>query len=162
MDERKTEVRIQFTDVPGGIFPEVSRNELVIRVQPNEAVYMKMMNKRPGLGMEPVISELDLSYKTRYQDAQIPEAYEALILDVLNGDRSNFVRDDELEAAWRIFTPILHELEEKSETRPNLEYYSYGSRGPASLTDFVGRYGFVRHRQEYNWSPVGAKSGNKL
>lgn len=65
LDEQKAEVRIQFDDVPGvPLFPDTARNELVIRVQPNEAVYMKLMNKRPGLGMQTTISELDLSYNT--------------------------------------------------------------------------------------------------
>jgi glucose-6-phosphate 1-dehydrogenase len=60
MNEKKTEIRIQFEDVPGSIFPGLSRNELVIRVQPDEAVYMKVMNKEPGLSNKPVVSELDL------------------------------------------------------------------------------------------------------
>lgn len=70
----------------------MSRNEIVIRVQPNEAVYMKVMNKQPGLMNEPIISELDLSYKARFGDIYVPDAYEVLLLDFLNGDRANFVR----------------------------------------------------------------------
>ena len=69
MNERKAEIRIQFRDVPGDIFGEgaTKRNELVVRVQPNEAVYCKMMTKSPGMGVDPVETELDLSYKTRYK-----------------------------------------------------------------------------------------------
>ena len=73
MNERKAEVRVQFRDVPGDIFNtgEVQRNELVIRVQPGEAVYMKMMTKKPGMEFGCVESELDLSYGSRYKDVII-------------------------------------------------------------------------------------------
>ena len=69
LNERKAEVRIQFRDVPGDIFRpgQIQRNELVIRVQPGEAVYMKMMTKRPGMTFDCEESELDLSYSTRYK-----------------------------------------------------------------------------------------------
>ncbi len=68
MNERKTEVRIQFRDVVGDIFAEGSckRNELVVRVQPNEAVYIKLMTKRPGMGFDIEETELDLTYNARY------------------------------------------------------------------------------------------------
>lgn len=116
---------------------------------------MKLMNKKPGLEMETTISELDLTYSLRYGDSPIPDAYEALILDVLKGDQSNFVRDDELEAAWKIFTPLLHRIDGEKIVP---EKYAYGSRGP-DVTEFMSRHGFVRHRQEYIWSPIGS---NKL
>lgn len=160
MEEQKAEVRVQFDDVPGNLFRNAARNELVIRVQPNESVYMKLMNKKPGLLMDTTISELDLSYNLRYTDAHIPDAYEALILDALRGNGSNFVRSDELEASWRIFTPVLHQLDGTS-VKP--EYYTYGSRGPASSSMFIKKYGFVRHEQEYVWSPATpTKSSNPL
>lgn len=147
LNEQKAEVRIQFKDVAGNIYNDITRNELVIRVQPKEAVYMKMMNKKPGLSNETVISELDLSYGKRYSDVKIPDAYESLILDCLRGDKSNFVRDDELEQAWGIFTPLLHELE-KSGKKP--EQYAFGTRGPASLNQFVENAGYSRH-EHYVW-----------
>lgn len=68
LNERKAEVRIQFNDVPGDIFlGKTKRNELVIRVQPGEAVYLKMMNKTPGMAFEMEESELDLTYGSRYR-----------------------------------------------------------------------------------------------
>ncbi|KAI8825792.1 glucose-6-phosphate dehydrogenase [Fimicolochytrium jonesii] len=149
LDAQKTEVRIQFQDVPGNIYPGVARNELVVRVQPEEAVYMKFNNKQPGLSSTAITSELDLSYSRRYQDVKIPDAYESLILDVIKGDKANFVRDDELDAAWKIFTPLLHKIEGEK-IKPEL--YPFGSRGPASLSKFVEKYGFKRDA-EYNWSP---------
>lgn len=61
-------MRLQFSDVPGDIFDEnCQRNELVVRVQPDEAIYLKMMTKRPGIYFSPEETELDLTYKSRYK-----------------------------------------------------------------------------------------------
>ena len=95
-------MRIQFKDVTQGIFKDVSRNELVLRIQPSEAVYLKMNTKKPGLYTRAMPTEMDLTYKRRFGDNKIPEAYEALILDALKGDHSNFVRHDELDHAWKV------------------------------------------------------------
>lgn len=158
MNEQKTEIRIQFKDVTSGIFKDIPRNELVIRVQPNESVYIKMNSKLPGLSMQTVVTELDLTYRRRFSDLKIPEAYESLILDALKGDHSNFVRNDELDASWRIFTPLLHYLDTNEEITP-MEYpYGIilsnstcrsphtdsraGSRGPRVLDDFTSSYGY--------------------
>ncbi|VEL11309.1 unnamed protein product [Protopolystoma xenopodis] len=113
LNNRKAEVRVQFKDVIIDIFEEgeVQRNELVIRVQPDEAVYMKMMTKRPGMSFKPEETELDLTYTRRYQHIKLPDAYERLLLDVFCGSQTNFVRADELQEAWRILTPVLSELE---------------------------------------------------
>ena len=68
LNERKAEVRIQFKDVPGDIYGgQIYRNELVIRVQPGEAVYLKMMTKKPGMSFDVEETELDLSYGSRYK-----------------------------------------------------------------------------------------------
>ncbi|EGG11567.1 uncharacterized protein MELLADRAFT_74091 [Melampsora larici-populina 98AG31] len=147
LNEQKTEIRIQYKDVTQGIFKDIARNELVIRVQPGEAVYMKMNAKAPGLAMKTVPTEMDLTYKRRFSDLKIPEAYEALILDAIKGDRSNFVRDDELDIAWKIFTPLLHYIDEQ---KPKPESYEYGSRGPATLDDFITKHvGYKRFTQGY-------------
>jgi glucose-6-phosphate 1-dehydrogenase len=102
LNEAKVEVRIQFKDVTQGIFKDIARNELVIRIQPSEAVYLKLNAKTPGLYTRAIPTEMDLTYKRRFTDAKIPEAYEALILDALRGDHSNFVRHDELDIAWKV------------------------------------------------------------
>jgi glucose-6-phosphate 1-dehydrogenase len=102
LNESKVEVRIQFKDVAQGIFKDIARNELVIRIQPAEAIYLKMNTKLPGLYTRAMPTEMDLTYKRRFTDAKIPEAYESLILDALKGDHSNFVRDDELDVAWKV------------------------------------------------------------
>lgn len=68
LNERKAEVRIQYRDVPGDIFDgQLKRNELVIRVQPGEAVYLKMMTKQPGMSFQLEETELDLTYNKRYR-----------------------------------------------------------------------------------------------
>ncbi len=124
-----TEIRIRFRDVPYSIFsrvPGMCANDLVIRVQPNEAIELHVVNKKPGLGFALETAALDLLYHTAFDDL-IPDAYERLLLDVLRGDRSLFLRADELAASWDIVTPVLHELESR---RLVPVPYSYGSAGP--------------------------------
>lgn len=104
-------------------------------MQPNESVYIKMNSKLPGLSMQTVQTELDLTYRRRFSDLKIPEAYESLILDALKGDHSNFVRDDELDASWRIFTPLLHYLDSNKEIVP-MEY-PYGMQSHTALSGRV-------------------------
>ncbi|XP_008485920.3 glucose-6-phosphate 1-dehydrogenase-like, partial [Diaphorina citri] len=68
LNERKADIRIQYTDVPGDIFEgKTKRNELVMRVQPGEAVYVKMMTKTPGMSFDMEETELDLTYGSRYK-----------------------------------------------------------------------------------------------
>ena len=145
-----------------GIFKDIARNELVLRIQPSEAIYLKLNSKTPGLYTRAIPTEMDLTYKRRFAETQIPEAYEALILDALKGDHSNFVRDDELDGAWKvdnsfpasistevkqIFTPILHWIDGKDGTPPKPVPYPYGSRGPKELDKFVSKYGYKRAEQ---------------
>eukprot|EP00951_Prasinocladus_malaysianus_P050410 scaffold680200_cov62-Prasinocladus_malaysianus.AAC.1 len=99
---------------------------------------MKVNVKEPGWNNQLHMSEMDLSYKRRYNGLRIPEAYERLILDCIRGDQQHFVRRDELEAAWKIFTPLLHAID-RGEMLPLP--YVYGSRGPAEsdrLRDLCG------------------------
>lgn len=154
LNERKAEIRIQFSAPKNELFEEFSPNELVLRVQPDEAVYLKMTTKKPGLVGGLMHTELNLSYKTRFEEAKnLPDAYERLILDVIRGDHNLFVRDDELEAAWRIFTPVLHRIENER-IRPIV--YPYGSRGPAEADELISRCGYVR-TTKYTWSDASSK-----
>uniref|UniRef100_A0A0E0NHE0 Glucose-6-phosphate 1-dehydrogenase n=1 Tax=Oryza rufipogon TaxID=4529 RepID=A0A0E0NHE0_ORYRU len=174
LNNRKAEIRVQFKDAPGDIFkflsaivlllPMVSktlflfhpdkgkkqgRNEFVIRLQPSEAMYMKLTVKKPGLEMATEQSELDLSYGLRYQDVKIPEAYERLILDTIRGDQQHFVRRDELKAAWEIFTPLLHDIDDgKVKALP----YKPGTRGPPEADELSKRMGYVQ-THGYVWIP---------
>uniref|UniRef100_M4FDB3 Glucose-6-phosphate 1-dehydrogenase n=1 Tax=Brassica campestris TaxID=3711 RepID=M4FDB3_BRACM len=151
MSSKKADIRIQFKDVPGDIFKcqKQGRNEFVIRLQPSEAMYMKLTVKQPGLEMQTVQSELDLSYKQRYQDVSIPEAYERLILDTIKGDQQHFVRRDELKAAWEIFTPLLHRIE-KGEVKSIP--YKPGSRGPTEADQLLEKAGYLQ-THGYIWIP---------
>lgn len=151
LSSRKAEIRVQFKDVPGDIFrcKNQGRNEFVIRLQPSEAMYMKLTVKKPGLEMSTVQSELDLSYRQRYQGVTIPEAYERLILDTIRGDQQHFVRRDELKAAWEIFTPLLHRIDNgELKSIP----YKQGSRGPAEADELLEKAGYVQ-THGYIWIP---------
>lgn len=143
LSSRVAEIRVQFRHVPGnlyrnklGIDLDRTTNELVIRIQPDEAIYLKVNNKIPGLGLKIDTTRLDLSYKSRY-DSQLPDAYERLILDCVNGDRRLFIRADELEVAWEKFTPVLQEIESR---RIQPELYPYGSRGPLGAHYLAAKY----------------------
>ncbi|KAJ6832080.1 glucose-6-phosphate 1-dehydrogenase, chloroplastic-like isoform X1 [Iris pallida] len=140
---RRTEIRVQFRHVPGNLYKrnfgtdlDRATNELVIRVQPDEAIYLKINNKVPGLGMRLDRSNLNLHYAARYSK-EIPDAYERLLLDAIEGERRLFIRSDELDAAWELFTPLLKELEEKK-IAPEL--YPYGSRGPVGAHYLAAKY----------------------
>lgn len=128
---------------------EGMRNELVVRLQPDEAMYAKLVIKKPGMGMDITISELDLDYRCRYPDAIIPDAYPKLILDAIKGDQQHFVRRDELRAAWEIFTPVLEDVESG---RIPLVGYKYGSRGPHEALEQRKRVGWVKNNA-YKWEP---------
>ncbi|MBA0822706.1 hypothetical protein Goarm_019490 [Gossypium armourianum] len=143
LHNKRAEIRVQFRHVPGNLYNrnfgtdlDQATNELVIRVQPDEAIYLKINNKVPGLGMRLDCSNLNLHYAARYSK-EIPDAYERLLLDAIEGERRLFIRSDELDAAWSLFTPVLAELEEKK-IMP--EYYPYGSRGPVGAHYLAARY----------------------
>ncbi|CAO2829775.1 unnamed protein product [Amaranthus hypochondriacus] len=151
LHDRRAEIRVQFRHVPGNLYDrnfgpnlDQSTNELVIRVQPDEAIYLKINNKVPGLGMRLDRSTLNLHYAARYAK-EIPDAYERLLLDAVEGERRLFIRSDELDAAWALFTPLLKELEQK---KVNPEYYPYGSRGP------VGAH-YLAARHNVRWGDLG-------
>jgi len=147
LNERKAEIRIQFKKSPAPLFLGQPPNELVIRVQPDEAIYVKLNQKTPGLSSTLTQSELDLTYKSRFEKTRLPDAYERLIYDVVRGDHNLFVRSDELEAAWKIFTPVLHKIDE-GKIEPTL--YPFGTRGPKEADDLLERNGFERHGS-YTW-----------
>ncbi|KAJ6329542.1 hypothetical protein OIU77_011087 [Salix suchowensis] len=140
---RRAEVRVQFRHVPGNLYKrnfgtdlDMATNELVLRVQPDEAIYLRINNKVPGLGMRLDRSNLNLLYSARYP-REIPDAYERLLLDAMAGERRLFIRSDELDAAWALFTPMLKELEEKK-IAPEL--YPHGSRGPVGAHYLAAKY----------------------
>lgn len=149
LDERKVEIRVQFRDPPAAAFmfsgQDAPRNELVMRVQPAEAIYIKTNVKSPGFAAKPIQSELEVNYDTRfkYMDTANPDAYTRLILDVLEGKHAAFVRDDELKRSWEIFTPLLHKIDDMN-IRPIT--YKQGSRGPKESDEFIReKIGYIRN-----------------
>ncbi|CAF5123672.1 unnamed protein product, partial [Rotaria magnacalcarata] len=158
LNEKKAEIRIQFRDAPGAMFDEdiresdpngrLARDELVIRVQPNEAIYLKLNTKRPGeMGFSIEETELDLTYGHRYQGVKLPDAYERLILDVFMGSKINFVRSDELQEAWRIVDPILELIDQK---KLPLIPYKFGVFGIREAFEAAAKHGYI-FRGTYLW-----------
>lgn len=153
LHKRQAEIRIQFHHAPGKLYKkqlgsasEMNSNELVIRIQPDESIYLRLNSKIPGLGMRLDQTDLDLQYKTKFSEANLPDAYERLILDVVQGDKRLFIRNDELEEAWKLFTPLLKTIED-DQMAPEL--YPYGSRGPIGAHYLASRYN-VRWGDTYN------------
>mmetsp|Transcript_111926 Transcript_111926/g.316304 ORF Transcript_111926/g.316304 Transcript_111926/m.316304 type:complete len:836 (+) Transcript_111926:77-2584(+) len=142
----QTLVRVQFRKAPShSLFGDQPQNEMVIRIQPNEAVYYKMIARMPGISQKAKDvrrTVLDLDLKKGVGD-KIPQAYEKLIYDVLQGESHNFVRRDELEQAWRIFDPLLRSLEEEEERVPLP--YPVGSGGPRAADDLIKSKGFQKY-----------------
>jgi glucose-6-phosphate 1-dehydrogenase len=128
---RRTEIRVRFREVVGNRFcgPDgcPAPNELVIRVQPDETILFRVTNKVPGMGMRLAATDLDLRYREAF-DQEIPDAYESLLMDVVRGEKSLFIRGDELAAAWDIFTPVLHAVDARGIVPAP---YPFGSEGPA-------------------------------
>jgi len=151
LNERKAELRIQFKDAPADEFlfgAKCPNNELIMRIQPKEAIYMKTNVKTPGFSFDPVQTELEINYATRFAKCN-PDAYSRLILDVICGRQSHFVRDDELIKSWEIFTPILHEIEEGN---TKCAQYKSGSRGPEGADDWVEQKSGYRRNDDYQYS----------
>lgn len=130
LDEKVNELRVRFKDVKTNIFCGSGRcpeaNELIIRIQPDEGIFLRLNSKVPGMGVVIEPRDLDMEYHEAFKEV-IPDAYERLLLDVIAGERELFIRSDELEAAWDIFTPLLHEID-RSGLKPVI--YPYGSCGP--------------------------------
>lgn len=140
LDTKVAEIRLRFRDGATNLFlpqaPSLPANELVIRVQPDEAIFLRINNKVPGLGMKLAPTELNLRYRAAFTGV-IPEAYESLLLDVVKGDKSLFIRADELAASWDVVDGALHALDAHP-AEP--EFYPYGSGGPRAMADFAAHH----------------------
>ncbi|XP_054796617.1 glucose-6-phosphate 1-dehydrogenase 1, chloroplastic-like isoform X1 [Prosopis cineraria] len=136
LHSNRAEIRVQFRHVPGNLYNQrfgadlnKTTNELVLRDKPDHSIYLKINNKVPGLGMRFECSDLHLLYNSRHTK-EIPDAYERLLLDAIEGEQRLFIRSDELDAAWAVISPLLTELE-KQKVVPEL--YTYGGEGPAGV-----------------------------
>jgi glucose-6-phosphate 1-dehydrogenase len=132
MPKRASEVAIQFRDVPQILFnanPEVplDPNVLAIRLQPEESMALRIASKIPGAKVKIYPVKMEFNYNTSF-GGKTPEAYERLILDVMAGDATLFMRRDAVETAWQFVMPILEAWEQKRERF--LPEYRAGTWGP--------------------------------
>jgi glucose-6-phosphate 1-dehydrogenase len=136
---RVSEIVVAFKRIPHSIFDtsagEIHPNQLVIRLQPDEGVKLWLMIKDPGPGgMRFVYVPLDMSFAQAFK-VRSPDAYERLILDVIRGNQTLFMRRDEVEAAWQWIDPILAAWEGASEApKP----YAAGTWGPSASFSLIG------------------------
>jgi glucose-6-phosphate 1-dehydrogenase len=152
MSCRTTQIVVQFHEPPHMLFPDgpknaADANRLVIQVQPAEGIQLQFETKVPDAGMRLRQTALDFRYQREFR-GMIPEAYERLLLDALEGDASLFARADEVEAAWSICYPILEEWERSNE--PELYTYEPGLWGPEESTEWMAEQG----RQWFDICPV--------
>src|ERR1700722_14282513 len=145
MQDRSAEIVVTFEDVPHHIFEGAHGinvpNQLVILLQPDESITLTIMTKLPGemMRLRPVDLSLDLAgtFKERPLDA-----YERLLMDVVKGNLTLFMRRDELDAAWRWIDPIRQGWASLGEPPKG---YTAGSWGPAASSALIGRDGFEWH-----------------
>ncbi|MGH6926213.1 MAG: glucose-6-phosphate dehydrogenase, partial [Propylenella sp.] len=143
---RVSEIVVAFKRIPHSIFPKSAgathANRLVIRLQPDEGVKQWIMIKDPGPGgMRMTHVPLDMSFAKEFQ-VRHPDAYERLLLDVIRGDQTLFMRRDEVETAWRWIDPI-RDAWEHSGAPP--KPYIAGSWGPSSAIALIERDGRAWH-----------------
>jgi glucose-6-phosphate 1-dehydrogenase len=141
------EIVVRFKTIPHSIFSQPTSsfqpNCLVIRLQPDEGLSMNLMAKTPGDGMRLKPVELELDFRASFKTPRM-DAYERLLLDVLRGQLTLFMRGDELEAAWEWVAPIL-DYWQQDETVPIP--YTAGSWGPGAASALIGRDG-LQWREE--------------
>lgn len=140
LTQRKSEIVIQFKSIPYGLFGcsnQPAHNRLVIRLQPDESISLSLMAKTPGHGMALQEVELDLNFADAFKRRRW-DAYERLLLDVIEGDATLFMRRDEIEAAWRWVDPIIQGWQDcyRSPKR-----YAAGSWGPDAAESLLDRLG---------------------
>ncbi len=127
---RRSLVAIRFRDPPHQLFCDTpcantDPNWLVLEIQPEERIRFELQAREPGLAMTPRTLRVDTDYRSEHE--QRLDAYATLLLDVIDGDQSLFIRFDEVEAAWRVIEPVLEHWRRSSE--PPVTYPA-GSWGP--------------------------------
>jgi glucose-6-phosphate 1-dehydrogenase len=150
MTKRYSEIVINFKTVRHNVFPSqgiIPGNQLIIRLQPEERIELVQMTKVPGPGgyrYKPISLKLD--YMDSFSE-RLPEAYERLLIDVLRGEQTLFMHQDELEAAWRWIESITNNW---SKTGQKNILYEAGTWGPGDLilspthnwTTGLGKHGY--------------------
>lgn len=145
-----TEIAVHLKRTPQALFArtpsdQIEPNVIALRIQPDEGIGVTFGAKRPGTEMQIGTVEMDFCYRDWF-GVRSPAAYETLLLDVMQGDATLFTRRDEVEAQWRLITPILEAWREQPP--PDLPNYAAGSEGPAIADELLARLG---HR----WRPLG-------
>ncbi len=152
MKSRLSEIVVRFKEPPHSIFDEDtgrSANELRIRLQPNEGIDLSMTIKEPGPGGMRLLSvPLDMTFADALGEeaTDVPDAYERLIMDVIRGNQTLFMRGDEVEAAWAWTDPIISAWDARGK-RP--AGYEAGSTGPEEAL-------ILMHRDGRRWRDLGA------
>ena len=138
MPRQSSLIVIQFKDSPHKIFKDdIVPNRLLISIQPELEISLLFESKAPGLHMHLLPVEMDFMYKNAYSES-LPEAYEALLLDVLEGDATLFMRADQIEAAWKVVMPVLEAW--KKYPRKQLHFYEAGTWGPVAANAILKPY----------------------
>lgn len=136
--EQLSLIAIRFRHPPRQLFREtpvenIEPNWLVLALQPHESMHLELHTKQPGLTMNTRTSRLVASYRQEHEEPS--EAYETLLLDVIEGDRSLFIRFDEVELAWRVVDPILRHWAADNAYIPSYPAGSWGPDESARLFD---------------------------
>jgi glucose-6-phosphate 1-dehydrogenase len=139
---KMSEIVIQFRPIPHSIFPqtagELQANRLIVRLQPDESIRLHLMAKEPGPGgMRLRPAPLNLSFAEAF-GSRFPDAYERLLMDVVRGDPTLFMRRDEVEAAWAWAEPILAHWQDLKRV-PRI--YPAGTDGPIDAATLIERDG---------------------
>ena len=145
LEMKATEIVLQFKTpphVPFDLPAHLKADRLVLRLVPDEGIVLRFNGKRPGQGIEMERISLDFLYGRSFERPN-PDAYETLLLDVMLGDATLFMRADEVEAQWRVITPLLERLRE---AQPTPMFYEAGSMGPDAAYALLEREGRYWHR----------------
>jgi len=144
MATKRSEVVINFKQLPHNIFAKSYRNlppnKLVIRLQPDEGVEIEMLNKVPGIGQGVELQRtlLDLSFSEAFADERVADAYERLILEIMNGNQALFIHRDEVELSWAWIDSIQDAWQHCNEAPKS---YPAGTWGPVSSVALLARDG---------------------
>jgi glucose-6-phosphate 1-dehydrogenase len=138
-----TEISVHFKKAPAVLFNKeavtLDQNVLVIRIQPDEGISLRMQAKMPGTSFRIQPVKMDFHYGTSFGKAS-PEAYERLLLDAMSGDATLFARRDEVEEAWA-FIDIIENAWVAKKDAPDLFFYPAGSWGPEEADGLLARDG---------------------
>lgn len=140
--EKTSEITIQFRLPPQKLFRgdgpcEIESNRLSICVQPDEGFHLRFATKIPDKGMQVKPVDMNFHYHDSFGEEALPEAYERLLLDALNGDAALFARSDEIELAWTFIDGIHQGW--KSDYAPPMATYEPGSWGPQAAEALLSR-----------------------